>query len=200
METSEQGEVILGIGRGTMVCAFFGGAWLGVGLAAAGKFSLWVIIAFSVCCLGLFAGSLFLIRRGNKLRPKTPAHPERYATMRKQFLWIVIAEVVVCAAVACVCGSLKRGDLIPVWIAAVVGLHLLPLARVFRAPAYYVTGSAIAIWCALSWALFRGDKMDISVGIGTGTIFWLTGAYALAQSRALLSPAPLQPSSATLSK
>jgi len=192
MDASEQGEVILGIGRGTMVCAFFGAAWLGVGLAAAGKFSLGAIIAFSICCLALFAGSLFLIRRGSRLRAKTPTHPERYATVRRQFLRIVIAEVVVCAAIAWACGSLHRGDLIPVGIAAVVGLHLLPLARTFRAPAYYFTGSAIAIWCALSWALFRGDKMDISVGIGTGAIFWLTGAYALARSRALLSPAPLR--------
>lgn len=196
MDASEQGEVILGIGRGTMVCAFFGAVWLGLGLAAAGKFSLGVVIAFSACCLGLFAGALFLIRRGQALRPKTQAHPERHAAMRKQFMWIVIAEVVVCAAIAWACGTRNRGDLIPVGIAAVVGLHFLPLARTFRAPVYYVTGSAIAIWCALSWALFRGDKMDISVGIGTGAVLWLTGAYALARSRALLSSGPLASSAA----
>lgn len=200
MDASEQGEAILGIGRGVMVCAFFGGVWLGLGLAAAGKFSLWVIIAFSVCCLGLFAGSLSLIRRGRGLRPKTPAHPERYAAVRKQFMWVVIAEVVICAAVAWGGGALNRGDLIPVGIAAVVGLHFLPLARVFRAPVYYVSGSVIVIWCVLSWVLFRGDKMDISVGIGTGIILWFTAAYALMASRSLLSALPPEPANAAFSK
>jgi len=200
MDASEQAETILGRGRGGMVCAFFGGLWLGVGLALAGKFSPWVIVAFSGCCLGLFAGSLFLILRGRRLRPKNSARPERYAAVRKQFMWVVIAEVVACAAVAWACSALKRGDLIPVGIAAIVGLHFLPLGRVFRTPEYYVGGSAIAIWCAVSCVLFRGDKMDISVGIGTGAVLWLTGAYGLISSRALLSSASSEPLSAALPK
>ncbi|MFZ0784937.1 MAG: hypothetical protein WA369_02425 [Candidatus Acidiferrales bacterium] len=183
-----------------MVSTAFGAAWLGLGLAAAGKFSFWVVIAFSASCLGLFAGSLSLIRLGRRLRSKNAARPERYASVRKRFLWVVLAEVVACAAIAWGCSALKRFDLIALGIAAVVGLHFLPLARTFRAPVFYVTGSAIVIWCVVSWVLFRADKMDTSVAIGTGAILWLAGGYGLVSAGSRLSSPPSEPASATLSE
>jgi len=200
MDAFELGGRILGRGIGAMVCTIFGALWLGLGLAGGHAFSLAVIAAFSICCVGLYAGSVFLIRRGRRLRSQPPVHLEPSAGVPKQFTWLVIAEVVACVAIAWACGARNRGDLIPLGIALVVGLHFLPFARIFRAPECYVTGAAIAIWCVLSWALFRAPKMDVSVGIGTGLILWFTGAYDLIRSRALLSSAHPERFSAALPK
>jgi hypothetical protein len=200
MDALERGELILGRGYGAMACTVFGALWLGLGLAGGREFSFWVIIAFSICCVGLYAGSVFLIRRGRRIRSQAPVGRQRPAAARKQFLWVVIAEVVACVAVAWACGAMNRGDLIPVGIALVVGLHLLPLAKIVRVPECYVTGAAIVIWCVLSWVLFRAPKMDVSAGIGTGIVLWLTGAYDLIASRALLSSVPPEPFSTAFSK
>lgn len=200
MDASEQAEAILGRGRGAMVSTFFGAIWLGLGLAAAGRFSFWIIIAFSACCLALFAGALSLMRLGRRRRSKNPGRPERNAAIGRQFMWVLIAEVAAFVAIGWGCSALKRFDLIALGVAAVVGLHFFPLARIFRAPQYYVTGSAIVIWCVVSWVLFRAYRMDTSAAIGTGAILWLAGAYGLISARARRSSSPREPASAALSE
>jgi len=57
---------------------------------------------------------------------------------------------------------LHRADLAPDWCAMIVGLHFLPLAKIFRAPNLSVLGSLMMLWCALCWALFRSNTIAIS--------------------------------------
>jgi hypothetical protein len=190
MDPGEQGGILIGAGNGAMVCTVFGGLWLGLALQAARAFSWWVAAAFVMCCLGLYIGSLFLIRRGRKLQRFSGVKGRWPAAVRNKFIRTVTAEVVAIVAVVCVCNALRRYDLIAPGIALVVGLHFLPLAKVFRSPIYYATGLAIAAWCVASVVLFHGDKADIAAAIGAGFVLWVTAACVLIWSRAILAAVP----------
>jgi hypothetical protein len=74
-------------------------------------------------------------------------------------------------------------------ITAIVGLHMFPLARVFRYPLHYVTGSALVGWAAASALLFPKDEMQGSTALGTGLILWLSALVTLALAmRAVRTP------------
>jgi hypothetical protein len=190
MDPGEQAGVLIGVGIGAMICTVFGGVWIGLGLQAAGAFPWWMASAFALCCLGLYTGSLFLIRRGRKLRRlmRTPAGWP--AVMRNGFIWTVVAEVIGVVAVIWVCNALRRYDWITPGIALVVGLHFLPLGKFFRMPIYYATGLAIVAWCVASVVLFHGNQMDIAAAIGTGLVLWATAARGLIRSRTVLAAIP----------
>lgn len=190
MDGAAQAEITIGRGNGGAIVTFFGAIWLALGLLGAGALSWWAAIVFALCCVGLYAGSLQLIRRGKKLRPPGVAPPRMPPAMRKGFLWAVVGEVAGCLLVVLVCNLVSRGELIPAGIALVVGLHFLPLARVFRAPVYYATGLSIAVWCAACLLLFRGPTISVGAAIGTGTVLWLTALYNIAQARADLRKTP----------
>ncbi len=190
MDTGVQGGIMIGRGSGAIVGTVFGAVWLGLGLQAARVLSLWVAFAFAVCCLGLYAGSIFLIRRGRKLQRLSGTSGKWPATMRNGFAWAVAAEIAGCLAVVIICNLLRRYDLIPAGIAMVVGLHFLPLGKVFRTPVYYATGVSIVLWCVASLVLFQGPEMDVASAIGTGSILWLTASYNLIQAREVLAAIP----------
>ena len=92
----------------------------------------------------------------------------------------ILVAVVVLNAVGC-------GEYVICAIALVVGLHFLPLASLFEAPVYYLTGVVGGALGVLG--LFISDvKLRISVvGMGFGFLLWLTIAIILAQVVPLLS-------------
>jgi hypothetical protein len=189
MDMGAQGGMMVGRGSGAMIGSFFGAVWLGLGMYAAGVFSWWMAMAFVVGCVVLFAGSLRLVRRGQKLLSAAGTKREWPKGMRNGFRWTLIAEIAGCVAVVVVCNLLRRYELIPVGIAFVVGLHFLPLAKVFRAPIYYATGTLVPVWCVASLLLFRGLMIGVAAAIGTGIFLWLTAAYHLVQTRAFFPAA-----------
>ena len=67
-------------------------------------------------------------------------------------------------------------------IAAIVGLHLFPLARLFRNPLHYATGTALVAWAACVSRLAPADTMQGITALGTGAILWLSAAVTLAMA------------------
>jgi hypothetical protein len=206
MDTTEQAGIVLGSASGAIMGTVFGGLWLGLNLFFANALS-WLrgpafavcLVAFTVGLLGLYAASVYLIRRSRKLLAQAPTQRRWAAVSRKGFLWAVVGETVGIAVLITVCGWLQFYALIEVGIALVVGLHFFPLARIFRARGYYAMGAAITVWCIASVVLFRAQKMDVAAGIGTGAILWLTAAYNLDRSRRLLAASLASPGPATSS-
>jgi hypothetical protein len=87
--------------------------------------------------------------------------------------WVLIIGVIY---------SLQRGDLsawIPPAVMLVVGLHMLPLAHVFRYRPYYLTGAAL-IATALGYPFAaRGGPASALGCLITGVVLWLTAAWVL---------------------
>lgn len=78
-----------------------------------------------------------------------------------------------------VANRLHRLDLATDWCAIVVGLHFLPLAKIFRARHLGIIGILMTLWCVLCWSLFRSNALVISVTVGTGILLWAASASAL---------------------
>lgn len=179
------------MGRGAMILSLFGALWLGLGLSAAGApaIPLEALLA-AVFILLLFVSGLS-IAKGRALRRLYPApSDDPYAVkIRKQFRKIGIFEAAGIVIAIALPQAIHRPYLITDWIAIVVGIHFLPLAPLFGAAVYYVTGIAIILWSVLAWALFAGSAIGILSGIGTGIILWVTAAYVLRLARRLAAAA-----------
>ena len=72
---------------------------------------------------------------------------------------------------------------IEIAIAIIVGLHFIPLARVFEAPVYYWTG-VLCVAGMLGCSLIRAaDTRGLCAGLTMAAVFWLTAVVLLLQAR-----------------
>ena len=92
-------------------------------------------------------------------------------------------EVLAIALVAILANRLHHADLAIDWCAMIVGLHFLPLAKIFRAPNLYVLGILITLWCVLCWMLFQPSMIGIAASIGTGILFWGRCVFSIIRAR-----------------
>jgi hypothetical protein len=133
-------------------------------------------------------------RRQVNMHMRTAGTDSRYfrESFGRQFRLISILEVVGIGIVIFLAVYFHRPDLLAAGISVVVGLHFLPLARLFRLPAYYVTGMAIFLCGLLSMIFLHGNDIAFAAGIGTGLVLWITAAYVLRRSRRLLRDLPTE--------
>jgi hypothetical protein len=147
----------------TAVEALFGGVW-----AIAGASLLNGSVEVAAILLGVVATAALLFA-SVRLRRSAPDHvdaaPERVdgvAEAQKGLRGVVVIEAVM---VVVVIRLLVMADLQPyvaAAIAVVVGLHFLPLARLFRTPTHYFT-AVLLIVAGL------GGTVGLSMGVGSGS-------------------------------
>jgi hypothetical protein len=184
MNPSFKAEAVIGAGRGALIATCFGAGWLGWGLGDARAFNVFVGPAFGLTELFLLACSICLIRKGRQLRKQYPPIPSSVRkAVRKSFFQVVLLEYVAVAFVGILAWRLNRPDLGADWCAMVVGLHFLPLAKIFRVPAYYFIGALITFWSVLCWTVFRSNALFISVAVGTGVLLWASSISSLFRAR-----------------
>lgn len=185
MDTSLQAEIVLGSGRGAMIVAIFAGAWLYWGLLIARALTLPRGIAIGVVELLLFAGASYFIRKGRTLRARYAPLPKEITrnVSGKWFLIVVVAEIALACAAAGEAASLRRFELIPDWIAIVVGLHFLPLAKIFHAVSMAHIGAAMVLWSTGCWIFFRGNALGAAAALGAGALLWIACVASLLRAR-----------------
>jgi len=187
MDPSLQAEAVIGAGRGALIVAMFGAGWLGWGLGQARAFNGFVGPAFGFIELFLLACSIYVIRKGRRLRKQYPPMPaSTRQAIRKSFCLVVLMEVVGLSLVWILANRLHRPDLATDWCAMIVGLHFLPLAKIFRALHLGVIGILLTLWCLLCWSLFRSNALVISVTVGTGILLWAASVSALFRARKIV--------------
>ncbi len=113
--------------------------------------------------------------------------------MRKQFLGIVLLEVTAIVILSMVAHIMHRPDLAPVLAAIVVGLHFLPLGRIFHQARYYFWGIAITLWCTFCAFSFHSNMLVAWSNIGTGVLLWACCAHGLLRARGIVHSLVLQP-------
>jgi hypothetical protein len=179
-DPSFQAQEAIGAGFGALITAMFGAGWLGWGLGQAGAFTGLRGPAFGFFELFLMACSIYAIRRGRLLSKRYPPveAPTRRA-WRRPYLIVVSVEVIGILLVSILANRLRRVDLAADWCAMVVGLHFLPLAKIFRTVYLGAIGGLMTLWCVLCWILFRSDALVISVTVGTGILLWAACVSAL---------------------
>lgn len=169
-----------GLGIAAIVTTTFGFIWFGWGLGDA-DFASWPLwIALYVAAIVLAVSAVAALRSGKSLLRRYAAGDDTFRrTMRPRFLAITVAEFAGCAIVVILCLVFHRWDLLAAGISIVVGLHFIPLARLFEMPIYYWTAAGIVAVDAAALATQRGDAISVAAGIGTGGVLWATAVYVL---------------------
>jgi hypothetical protein len=186
-DPSYQAQLVFRSGFGAMVVAMFGMGWLGSGLGAAQAFTPVGIVLFDVSGILLLGCSIYFIRKGRSLRQTYATSPETpLRKTNKQLLLVVVSEFVAILIVGKLAYAFRRPDLAPVLAAVVVGLHFLPLGKIFHQATFYFWGMAITLWCVICAMLFRDNTLVVWSNIGTGILLWATCAYILLRARGIM--------------
>lgn len=109
------------------------------------------------------------------------ADRERWASIAPLFWIDTAAEWVLAAGAVIALAHFRRYSLIPQFLGVIIGLHFLPLARLLRAPRYYIMGTAM-ILCALASVLVpEGEIRNVIACAGIGLRMWVTAVVILSQ-------------------
>lgn len=122
----------------------------------------------------LLAGAAWLFRKARRF-PKMPEDP----ALSRAFHRINILQWIAIAIVSTTFARLHISVYVLSAITAIVGLHLFPLARLFRAPLHYVTGSVLTAWAALSAIFLPTDHLQGTTALGTGIVLWISAFLSL---------------------
>jgi hypothetical protein len=127
-----------------------------------------LLAAMCIFAVGMYLFGIAMIRGMRQLTFLPADHPAEGRRIRRQFATIVAAEGVAIAAVSVACGRTHHGRFIVPLILVIVGLHFLPLAKLFVVPRYYVTG---ALFCAIPIVTMLSIPASAHIG---HALSWLT--------------------------
>jgi hypothetical protein len=157
-----------------MFFACFGTGWIFLALAAKQIINAATASGTVAGMLILLLAAAYLLRRA-KLWPSVADDPAR----GRAFTWI---NAIQWTAVFIVAFSFARFHIDAYTtsaITAIVGLHMFPLARLFRYPMHYLTGAVLVAWGAASAAFVPVAEMQGTTSLGTGAILWASAAVSL---------------------
>jgi hypothetical protein len=173
---SDIAQETLDTGRRALGGIAAGAAWVTWGLSVTHGVARPVTITLILTASLLLICCGHCIWKGRSLQEKYPSPPR---PLNRGFLVVTLLEAAGVFGVVIAAQKTARLDALPDWIGLVIGLHFFGLAKVFRAPVYYVTGVSITLWCLISWLLFRGNALAVSVGCGICAILWATSSFNL---------------------
>ncbi len=167
---------------GASFFACFGTGWIFLALAAKQRINAATATGAVAGMLVLLFAAAYLMRQA-RLWPQVADDPGR----GRAFAWV---NGIQWTAIAIIVFSFARFHLDAYTtsaIAAVIGLHLFPLARLFRYRLHYLTGAALVAWAVASAAFVPVAEMQGTTALGTGGILWasatVTLGLALARTR-----------------
>ena len=97
---------------------------------------------------------------------------------RNTFVLVNVAQYAGIVLAIIACNFLGQPDRITGCALAVIGLHFVPLARLFRAPLYYATGAVMVI-CGVLSAWVGTDAGVLFGAFAAGITLWTTAAIIL---------------------
>ena len=172
-------RAITGMASGMFIMTLFGAAWFSWGLAATHISHVWLTTLLACSGLALLVAAISLFRLGRRTaRQDGPPNPDQKRALRRMGRWygIIFAAEFVAIWIAVNFLYHFHGDpyIAPV-IALIVGIHFVPLARLFRFPGYYLVAAAIIAVSLLSFDI-PCPLRETVVGLGLGAILWFTCA------------------------
>jgi hypothetical protein len=181
-------EAVQSVASGIFFLTFFGAAWALWGssfLQGAAHIGAYLIIGLVTLT---FLGIGVAIIRYARSRPAAET-PEDIATGKRTGRWFGIifgAEAVLIALAFILLSRFGAGRFIAAVIALIVGIHFLPLARLFNVRPYYLVGALLCLLALIAIvALLLGLQIagpspynwTYFVGIAVALVLWLTLCY-----------------------
>jgi len=170
---------------GALFFTGFGALWLLLSLYARQTLSLGTGLGVLLGAVALGWSAVHLLRQARRF-PRLPDNP----AMGRAFAWVNGVQWIAVSVVAFSFAKLHIDAYVMSAITAIVGLHMFPLARLFRYPLHHATGALLVAWAAASTLLLPADQLQGATALGTGLILWLSAAVTLAIAlQALRQPA-----------
>lgn len=172
-----------GRSAGVVVCAVMGFVWAASALgvlpvpAAVPGLTASLVIAAT-----LLLGARRLRRSAATLPAASPPGHDA-GNVRRRFNLVVLAEFVGIAAAINVLSRIGHSEWIAASVCAAVGLHFIPLARLFRVPIYNSTAAALCLAAGATFVLGAAGApasvWQLVPGFGAALALWVTGARLL---------------------
>ena len=186
MQNIQNANQLSGRATGALFFAGFGALWIALALYAMERLNAATISGILIALAMLLLAALYLFRLAKRW-PRVPDDP----AVGRAFGWINAIQWTAVAIVAFSFTKLHIDAYVISAITAIIGLHLFPLARLFRNPLHYGTGTLLVTWAAASAIWSPIEQMQGTAALGTGIILWLSAAVTLAVGvNAARQPAP----------
>jgi hypothetical protein len=171
---------------GAAILTLFGSVWCFLALASWTARPSWSIPAGAVVVIALLAlcvVRLVALRNIPSIDDPVAAAKGKRAGM---FFGIIFGAE---GGLIALCSVLLARAGLDIWIplaaAVIVGLHFIPLARLFEVPLYYWTG-AIIVLGMLACSLIRDvATRQLCAALVMAAVLWLSAALVLLQSRSM---------------
>lgn len=170
----EYANQLSGRAIGSIFFSAFGALWLFLAFYARQQLSISTLAVLAAGLIVLLAGAATLLRQAKRW-PRLPADP----VMSRRFTGVNVLQWIAISIVAFSFARFHIDAYVMSAITAIVGLHLFPLARLFRYPVHYATGAALVAWSIASTFIAPVNQLQSTAALGTGTILWLSAALTL---------------------
>ncbi len=174
---------------GAIFFSGFGALWITLALYVKEILTVYRILGVASILAGLLLAAFWLIGQSRRF----PKLPENKAVSRA-FNRINGAQWVAVFVVCFAFGRLHLEAYMLSAITAIVGIHMFPLAKLFRYPLHNLTGAALVTWASASVLFVPVEQLQGATAIGTGILLWISAAITLAlASKLAMQPAAAQP-------
>lgn len=160
---------------GSIFFSGFGALWIALALYIKQILSVDFAIGIGAGLAALLLTAFWLMRRA-KLFPKLPED----RVMGRAFNRINALQWIAVAIVGFTFARLHIDIYVLSAITAIIGIHMFPLAKLFRYPLHNLTGAILVAWASASVLFVPTDHLQSATAIGTGIILWLSAATTLA--------------------
>lgn len=166
---------------GAMFLFFFGGAWLEAGAFLPPRSQATTLGGLAVATVTLLLATYAFCYRPHKFALITASTAPERVRAGRVFNIINATQWVSIAVLSFVLSRFGRMAWIPPAIMLVVGLHFLPLARIFRQPAYYVTAAALVVIAVVYPLVMSRGPANAAGCYAAGLVLWVSGWWAVAE-------------------
>jgi hypothetical protein len=174
MKYAQTANQLSGRAIGSFFFAGFGGLWLILSLYVREVLNLETVASVLLGMALLISAAVALLREAKRW-PRVPDDP----AVGRAFGWINAIQWTAVAAVGFSFAKLHIDAYVMSAITAIVGLHMFPLARLFRYPLHHATGALLVLWAAASALIVPVEHLQGIAAFGTGLILWLSAAVTL---------------------
>ncbi|HTY64201.1 MAG TPA: hypothetical protein VMG30_18265 [Acidobacteriota bacterium] len=180
---AEIASAVYGRGIAALITSSAGFAWFGWGIAALRGIPSAMLVAYLLAAAVLMIFAVKALRRGKKMmKSQGASRSEFWQKRRKAFGIVAVLEVVGCSIVLILASVLHRPDWAAVGINLVVGLHFIPLGRIFKSAAYYWVGGLMVAWDILTMTALNSWNPTAAAAMASGLILWAAAIQTLTQS------------------
>ena len=169
---------------GALFFALFGGAWLGLWAFRSFAHPVPVEVGVAVGTV-ILAATAYRIFRANALAMRAESATPQGRRRSRLFNGINALQWILIMVLGNVLVNMGLSPWIIPMAIFLIGLHLLPLARLFANPPHFITGTALMV-LAVTYPLTASLGADDPIGcLGAGLILWASALWATRPRRSL---------------